>query len=114
MASFFLTVGDNEYELEYTRDSIAKFEQSGGTLSGIREKPFTTTKLLIFVGLLEHNKQIYPTLADKIADEAIDEYGLDDLYGQLSEKYMEAFTDADSSVPKKKLILSATRTKPSK
>ena len=114
MASFYLTVGDKEYEMEFTRDSIAKFEQAGGTISGIREKPLTTTQLLIFVGLVEHNKQIYPSLAEKIASEAIEDYGLDELYGQLSEKYMEAFMDAGNSKPKKKLVLSAARMKPSK
>lgn len=111
MAVFYLPVGEKEYEMEFTRDSMAKFESAGGTISGLREKPLLTTQLLVYTGLLTHNPHIYPKLAEKITNEAIDEYGLDELYGQLVEKYMEAFTDADNSKPKKKLVLSATRTK---
>lgn len=102
MSVFYLSVGDKEYEMEYTRDSARKFEAIGYSITEMGKKIFTSIDGLVFVGLLEHNPGMNSNLAKKIVDSALEEYELADLYTSLSEKFAEVFTGAGTTAKKKK------------
>ncbi|WP_444659392.1 hypothetical protein ACRQV7_02990 [Caproiciproducens sp. R2] len=94
MSSFNIQVGENQYEIEFTRDSVRKFEAMGGSINNAREKIQTSTDVLFYLGLITHNPTINPNLAQKICDKAIDEYGLGEVYSTLIDPFTEVFMQA--------------------
>lgn len=94
MASFLIEVKDKQYEMEFTRDSVRKFEQAGLTVYDLQGKIYSTTDTLFLLGLQAHNSGINPNLAKKICDEAIDEFGIEEVFETLLEPFMEVFTQA--------------------
>lgn len=94
MSSFNIEVGGTQYEMEFTRDSVRKFESMGGSLGTVRDKIQTTTDSLFYLGLITHDSTMNPNLAQKICDKALDENGLMDVYSTLIEPFMEVFTQA--------------------
>lgn len=87
MAEFKVLVDDKEYTLEYVRDSVRQFEAMGGNIQDIRNKIYTTIDILFYCGLRKHHKDISSNLSKKISDKAIAEYGSDEVYSVLVEKF---------------------------
>lgn len=105
MSSFNIQVGDNQYEMEFTRDSVRKFERSGGSLKTLQDQIQTTADSLFAIGIMTNNPQINPNLAEKICNEALDEYGLDEVYATVVVPFMEVFTQAGNKPAGKTLRL---------
>ncbi len=112
MAEFRISVGEKEYTMEYTRDSVRQFEAMGGSFSGLQEKTITSIDLLIAVGLAKHHPGIGHKLARKIADEAVEEYGTAAVLEVLVDKFSEVFMQEGASKGKKSFLVSEM--KPSK
>lgn len=100
MASFNIEVDGKEYEIEFTRDSVRKFEQAGGTLQNLRTQIQTTVDRLFVIGIMTDNSLINPNLAAKILEKALDEYGLAEVYATLVDPFMEVFTQGGQDVKK--------------
>lgn len=105
MAEFRISIGDKEYVMEYTRDSVRQFEAIGGSISGMQDKIFTSIDGLIYVGLMKHHAGISYNLAKKISDQAIEEYGAQEIYPVLAEKFTEVFMQEGIRPGKKKTFL---------
>ena len=90
MSKFEINIGEKTYEMEFTRDSARKFEELGGSIKNIQEQLYLTVDRLMFVGLITHNKNITQNLSQKITDEAIDEYGVTEIFSALSEQFVNA------------------------
>lgn len=114
MSEFKVSVGDNEYTLEYTRDSVRQFEALGGSIQSMQEKIFTSIDNLFYVGLMKHHKGISYSLAKKIADEAVDEWGVSNIYPVLAERFTEILTHEGNISGDKKSFLVSEATKPKK
>lgn len=106
MAEFRISVGDKEYTMEYTRDSIRQFEAMGGSFSGLQEKTVTSIDWLMNVGLMKHHPGIGYKLARKIADEAVEEYGISAVLEVLVDKFSEVFMQEGASEGKKSFLVS--------
>lgn len=110
MASFMIEVDGNQYEMEFTRDSVRLFENLGGSVSELRSKMFNSIDLLFYTGLHIHNPDVNPNLAKKISDTAIEEFGIEEVFETVSEPFAEVFMLAGKKpagkslrlVPKKK------------
>ena len=100
MASFNIEVDGKEYEMEFTRDSVRKFEKMGGTVENLQTQYQSTVDRLFVIGIMTNNPQINPNLAAKICNKALDEYGLDEVYSTLVEPYMEVFTQGGQGAKK--------------
>ena len=96
MASFDISVGDKTYKMEYTYDSIRKFEDNEGKLTDMREKIYTTTDKLFYVGLMKYHPNMSYAESAEIAKSAVQEFGVDEVYSALSEKFMMVFSQAGS------------------
>jgi len=110
MSSFNIQVGENQYEVEFTRDSVRKFEAMGGSIASASEKIQSTTDSLFYLGLITHNPIINPNLAQKICDRAIDEYGLMEVYETLVEPFTEVFMQAGNKPAGKTLRVTPKET----
>ncbi len=108
---FKINVGDRQYDMEFTRDSIRQFESMGGNITDMREKIYNSTDLMFAVGLAKHNPTINPNLAKKISDAAIDEYGIDGIYPVLAEKFMEVFSQAGTKPAGKSFLVVTPKSK---
>lgn len=105
MASFDVEVSGKKYTMEFTRNSIRLFENIGGTITDLKEKAYTSADKLFYVGLNKFHPNISIAEAQTISDNALEEYGLDNVYPELFEKFMEVFTSAGSKPAEKKFIL---------
>lgn len=110
MAAFNIQVGDNQYEMEFTRDSVRKFEQMGLSLTDVQGKIYSTADALFTLGLQTHNPSINPNLARKICDAAITEFGIEEVYETVIEPFMEVFTQAGNKPAGKSLRTSPKAT----
>lgn len=111
MASFRVSVGEKEYEVEFTRESVRQFESMGGRVSTMRDSMFSSTDLLFYVGLSTHNSDMNPNLAKKISDVAIDEYGIIETFEALSEPFAEVFMQAGTKPAGKSFLVSPKTSK---
>jgi len=100
MAAFDVLVDGKTYKMFFNRDSARRFEEIGGNTSDLKEKPYSTTSKLFYAGLLKYHPTISPAEAFEIADKALEEYGLDTVYSELLNRYLEVFTSAGSSSSK--------------
>ena len=114
MAEFKVLIDDKEYTLEYTRDSVRQFEALGGSIQSMQEKIFTSIDNLFYVGLLKHHKGISYSLAKKIADEAVYEWGVSNIYPVLAERFTEILTHEGNISGDKKSFLVSEAIKPKK
>lgn len=97
MTAFDISVGDKTYKMFYDRASVRQFEEIGGNISDMKEKMFSTTDRLFYVGLRKFNSQISFAEAQEISDKAIQEYGIEKVYEPLIGSFMEVFTQAGSN-----------------
>lgn len=97
MNSFDVFVDGTTYKMFYDRASVRQFEEIGGNVSDMREKIYTTTDRLFYVGLHKFHPQISPAEAFEISDKAIQEYGVDAIYSALIEPFMAVFMQAGNS-----------------
>lgn len=97
MAAFDISVGDKTYKMFFDRRSVRQFEEMGGNMSDMKEKIFSSTDRLFYVGLRKFHPAISFSEAQEIADKAIDDYGIEEVYGALSERFMEVFTQGGNS-----------------
>ncbi len=107
MAAFDVSVNGKIYKMFYNRDSIRQFEEIGGSITDMKEKLFSTTDRLFYVGLRKFHRNISFMEAQQISDKAIEEYGIDNVYSALVDKFMEVFTlGADNATTMKSFIVS--------
>jgi len=97
MAEFKVLVEDKEYTLEFVRDSVRQFESLGGNIQDFQGKIYTTIDILFFCGLKKHHKEINFNLSKKISDKAIEEYGAEEIFPVLIEKFTEVMMGAKES-----------------
>lgn len=97
MAAFDISVGDKVYKMFFDRSSIRQFEELGGNISDMKEKMYTTTDRLFYVGLRKFHPQISFAEAVEVSNNAIEEYGIDTVYSPLIENFMEVFTRGGNS-----------------
>ena len=62
---------NNEYVLEYSRDSVRQMEQQGFVLDQISEKPMTMVPLLVYGAFTKNNKGIKRKLVDEIYERLV-------------------------------------------
>ena len=108
MAEFKVLVDDKEYILEYVRDSVRQFEAMGENIQDIRNKIYTTIDILFYCGLRKHHKDISLNLSKKISDKAIEEYGSDEVYSVLVEKFSEVYIGENDKENRKSFLISET------
>ena len=106
MAEFKVLVDDKEYTLEYVRDSVRQFEAIGGNIQDIRNKIYTTIDILFYCGLRKHHKEISLNLSKKISDKAVEEYGADEVYSVLVEKFSEVYIGEENKEGAKSFLVS--------
>lgn len=97
---FILSISDDDYTFEFTRDSIRLYEQAGGSMSDMREKMMTSIDCMVFAGLAKHHR-VSLALAKSIADKAVDEYGLAEFFYAIADKFLSVFTNGVVETPKK-------------
>lgn len=106
MAEFKVLVDDKEYTLEYVRDSVRQFEAMGGSMRDMQSKIYTTVDILFYCGLRKHHKEIGVNLSKKISDRAIEEYGIDEVYPILMDKFSEVYIGEENKDSKKSFLVS--------
>lgn len=106
MAEFKVLVDEKEYTLEYVRDSVRQFESMGGSMQDIQNKLYTSVDLLFYCGLKKHHKEISPNLSKKISDKAIEEYGIEEVYSILVEKFSSVYMGEGNKEKKKSFLIS--------
>lgn len=104
MSVFYLPVGDKEYKMEFTRDSVRQFEAAGYSVAKMSEKIYTSIDGLMYVGLMGSTPGMNPGLAKKITDSALSEYDVFDLYTALTEEFAKVFMNGDDKPRKKKKV----------
>ncbi len=109
MNSFDVNVGDKTYKLFYNRDSVRKYEEIGGTLSDLQEKVFSVTDKLFFCGLQKFHPNISFAESTQISDEAIDEFGVSEVFEGLVEPFMEVFSAGGKSSSKGRKFLATPK-----
>lgn len=105
MASFDISVNDKTYKMFFDRKSARQFEEIGGNMSDMKEKIFSSTDRLFYCGLRKFHPAISFGEAQEIADKAVEEYGVEEVYGALSDKFMEVFTQGGNSASTGKSFL---------
>lgn len=106
MAEFKVLVDEKEYTLEYVRDSVRQFESMGGSTQDIQNKLYSSVDILFYCGLRKHHKEISPNLSKKISDKAIEEYGIEEVYSVLVERFSSVYMGEGSSENKKSFLVS--------
>lgn len=106
MAAFDISVGDKTYKMFFDRRSARQFEEIGGNLSDMKEKIFSSTDRLFYVGLRKFHPTISFSEAQELSDKALEEHGIEEVYGVLSDRFMEVFTQGENSSPTKGFLVS--------
>ena len=73
---------DKEYNLEFTRKTVAEMERKGFIAAEVSEKPMSTLPELFRGAFLAHHRYIKPEIIDKMTNK-------EDLIGKLAEMYAE-------------------------
>ena len=87
-----ITYEDNDYVLEYSRNSVKQMEQQGFILDQLGEKPATMIPLLVYGAFIKNNKGIKRSLVDEIYENIvgkIDNDGGEGFIQVLAEMYAE-------------------------
>ena len=66
---------NEEYVLEFSRNSAKTMEQQGFVLDQISEKPMTMIPLLVYGAFMKNNKGIKRSLVDEIYEHITDKVG---------------------------------------
>ena len=111
MAAFDISVGDKTYKMFYDRRSVRQFEEIGGNLSDMKEKIFGSTDRLFYVGLRKFHPAISVSEAFELSDKAIEAYGIEEVYGALSDAFMAVFTQGENSSETGKSFLVGKKSK---
>ena len=105
MAAFDISVDGKTYKMFYDRASVRQFEEIGGNISDMKEKMFSTTDRLFYVGLQKFHPQISFSEAQELSDKSIQEFGINNVYAPLMESFMAVFTEAGSNATTGKSFL---------
>lgn len=105
MAAFDINVNNKTYKMFFDRASVRQFEEIGGNISDVKEKIFSTTDRLFYVGLRKFCPNISFAESQEISDKAIEEFGVDPVYGALLDPFMEVFTQAGNNTTTGKSFL---------
>ena len=65
----------NDYELEYSRNSVKQMEQQGFVLDKLSEQPMTMIPLLVYGAFVKNNKGVKRSLVDEIYEHITDKIG---------------------------------------
>ena len=89
-----ITYDDNDYVLEYSRNSVKQMEAQGFVLDKIAEQPMTMIPLLVYGAFTKNNKGIKRSLVDEIYEHITDKIGDGDngFIHALLEMYAETVT----------------------
>lgn len=88
-----ITYKNNDYVLEFSRNTAKQIEDQGFVLDQISEKPATMIPLLVYGAFLLHNRGIKRSLVDEIFANLVNKAGKDGEEGfilVLSEMYAES------------------------
>lgn len=80
------TFEDKEYDLEFTRRTVAEMEKKGFVASNITDKPMTTLPAMFAGAFLAHHRFVKEDVIDKIYSKLTKK---EDLIGKLAEMYNE-------------------------
>lgn len=70
-----ITYNNQDYVLEYSRNSVKAMEQQGFILDQLGDKPMTMVPLLVHGAFMKHNKGMKRALIDEIYDHIVDKLG---------------------------------------
>lgn len=104
MTSFDIAIGDKTYKMFFDRRSARQFEEIGGNLSDMKEKIFSSTDRMFYVGLRKFHPTISFSEAQELSDKAIEEFGVGKVYGVLSDRFMEVFTQGENGSETKSFL----------
>lgn len=105
MTAFDVNVENKTYKMFFDRGSVRQYEEMGGQLTDMKEKMFSTTDRLFYVGLRRFHPNISPAEAAEISDKAIEEFGIESVYEALINPFMEVFTQGGSNASTGKKFL---------
>jgi hypothetical protein len=66
---------NNDYVLEYSRNSVKQMEQQGFVLDKLSEQPMTMIPMLVYGAFTKNNKGIKRSLVDEIYEHITDKIG---------------------------------------
>lgn len=87
-----ITYKNNEYTLEFSRETAKQIESQGFVLDQLSDKPATMIPLLVYGAFMKNNRGIKRTLVDEIYSNLVGKVGKDGedgFIGVLSEMYAE-------------------------
>lgn len=92
---------NNEYVLEYSRNSVKQMEQQGFSLDKISDMPMTMVPLLVYGAFLKNNKGIKRSLVDEIYEHVANKLGdgEDGFIQTLLEMYAETVNTLTDNNP---------------
>lgn len=93
---------NQEYILEYSRNTAAQIEDQGFVLDQISEKPVKMVPLLIYGAFMKHNPGIKRRLVEEIYANMVDKMGDDEREGIISvlaEMYAETVSSLTDGKP---------------
>ena len=70
-----ITYNDNDYTLEYSRNSVKQMEAQGFVLDKIAEQPMTMIPMLVYGAFAKNHKGIKRSLVDEIYEQVTDKIG---------------------------------------
>jgi hypothetical protein len=96
-----VTYKNNDYVLEYSRNSVKQMEQQGFVLEKISDQPMTMIPLLVYGAFVKNNKGIKRALVDEIYEHIADKVGNegDGFIHALLEMYAETVSTLTDSDP---------------
>lgn len=97
-----VTYKDNEYVLEFSRETAKQIEDNGFILDHVADKPATMIPLLVYGSFMKNNRGIKRSLVDEIYKNLVNKAGKegeDSFIGILSEMYAETVSTLVSDEP---------------
>lgn len=94
----------NHYELEFSRDSIVKMENSGFNIDELSTKPMTRIPQLFHGAFIVHHKHISRALSDEIYDHIKRKQELVEKLVEMYYMAMDSLMDEDKVVEDSKKV----------
>lgn len=94
MTGRIITIGDKEYEIKFTINTLCDMTKAGINIMKLNEKDFDIVMIrsLFYFGLKGSDKKITESKAGDLMDEYIHQEGND--FGKLTQEVMAAFADS--------------------
>lgn len=95
---------DTVYTLEYDRKTFVNAENSGFRMENIMEQPLKSTTILFMFGLQKNHPTLQQNKVDKILDNFLNEYVIDEFLSFVMEEYHSFMLTTQSNSEKKKSL----------